>query len=128
MPGKVCGNPQCKRTFLYTAKLTTMPNDQDMLEQQVCPYCNSVDFQEEPVIIQQIVQPQVESVYIYDLSTGKQEALDKLLSEGYMIVNRFSKQYHLEKPKSEKKAEVEVPAPEMAAAEAAYAKIPEAQQ
>ena len=40
----------------------------------------------------------IEAVYIHDLTTGDQTNLTYLLSEGWVIVNRYAKQYHLEKP------------------------------
>lgn len=61
----------------------------------VCPFCESKEYSE-------FVEPaeDVESVHIYDLTTGPQTELNSLLAQGYKIVNRYSKQYHLEKPKT----------------------------
>jgi hypothetical protein len=93
-----CQNPACGKVFLYTAKKTDLGKEGDFsLEWHVCPYCQSLDFTEymEPPT----PQPDVEAVYVYELTTGPQVELDKLLAEGYKIANRYSKQYHLEKPK-----------------------------
>jgi hypothetical protein len=107
----LCSNPECKKTFLHLAKqtLTYKPaNSADypiVLEKYCCPYCKSPDYDEEPT--EPVKQQEVSNVYVYDLTGGAQIQLDKLLADGYVIVNRFSKQYHLEKPKtteSEKEA------------------------
>lgn len=93
-----CLNESCKKLFHYPMKIREyeeqMPNFEEI---QVCPYCRSPDFTEyiEPAPIQE----EIANVYVYDLGSGAQPELDKLLAEGYRIVNRFSKQYHLEKPK-----------------------------
>ena len=106
---------ECQKTFSHSAKLTqTIPltNDKmkarfaehdelpicDSVEIYVCPYCYSIDIAE--AAPQPIEAPQVEAVYIYDLTTGNQEKLNELLANGFLIVNRYSKQYHLEKPKA----------------------------
>jgi hypothetical protein len=94
-----CLNENCKKTFMTPAKKTETLTENITQETSVCPHYQSVNYEEAQ--LQPLAQPQIESVYIYDLTSGKQEALDKLLSEGYVIVNRFSKQYHLEKPKKE---------------------------
>ena len=69
------------------------------LEVHVCPFCRSKEYIEvaEP-------EPEVENVYIYDLTSGPQTELDGLLAQGYVIKNRYAKSYALEKPK---KAEVQ---------------------
>ena len=89
----------CGRTFNHPAKQTLrLPSnsigERDFLETYVCPFCNSKEYKEytDP-------QPEVSNVHIYDLTSGPQTALDALLAQGYVIVNRYSKQYHLEKPK-----------------------------
>jgi hypothetical protein len=100
-----CNNPECQKTFLYPAKKAFTPEPiglnakYDLLEIPVCPFCNSIDFQEAPP--QPTQQQQVEAVYIYELTTGSQDKLNQLLADGFQIVNRFSKQYHLEKPKTQ---------------------------
>ncbi|MGA3289481.1 MAG: hypothetical protein ABSD42_04490 [Candidatus Bathyarchaeia archaeon] len=106
---------KCQKTFIHTAKETQLltnvtviskPNGKEnesriiqdtTLEFSVCPYCQSKDFTEyiEPAPVQEVVS----NVYIYDLTSGPQTELDRLLALGYRIVNRYSKQYHLEKPK-----------------------------
>jgi hypothetical protein len=62
----------------------------------VCPYCSSNEYTE---IKEQT--PDIEAVYIYDLTSGPQDALNVLLADGYKIVSRYAKQYFLEKPKVE---------------------------
>ena len=99
-----CSNPECNKTFIHTAKAVnysfpkTTGITTDYIETAVCPHCGSKNYDETTQA--PVVQVQVESVYIYDLTSGPQTALDALLAQGYVIVNRYSKQYHLEKPKS----------------------------
>ena len=66
---------------------------------KVCPDCGNRNIVEytEPA-------SEVANVYIYDLGSGPQTELDGLLAQGYVIQNRYSKQYHLEKPKEVAKA------------------------
>jgi hypothetical protein len=81
--------------FTYPAKQTSINEDSyESLEVSVCPFCQSKTFDEyqEPVA-------NVESVYIYELTSGPQLGLDKLLADGYVIVNRYAKTYSLEKLK-----------------------------
>ena len=69
----------------------------DTIEASCCPFCFSKfisEIEAEPVV------GNVESVYIYELTTGPQTALDALLAQGYVITNRYAKAYHLEKPKA----------------------------
>lgn len=94
-------NYKCKKghIFSHLSKLTTrLPTDslgeRDFLETYVCPFCQTKEFEEVKE-----ADPAVQNVYIYELGTGPQTALDALLADGYVIVNRYSKQYHLEKPK-----------------------------
>jgi len=102
-----CLEETCKKQFLFPAKISkplteksgtvilqTMAVQGDMIETHVCPYCQSLNIQETTAPTQGIA-----NVYIYELTTGAQTELDKLLAAGYQIVNRYSKQYHLEKPK-----------------------------
>jgi hypothetical protein len=103
---------QCDKghLFHYTAKQThflepkelvdnedTTIKVSDSIESSVCPFCFSKFVSEvvEPAPIQEAVS----NVYVYDLTSGAQTELDKLLAQGYRIVSCFSKQYHLEKPK-----------------------------
>ena len=89
----------CQKRFIY-ASIKVEMLESSTLETHVCPYCQSIDLTEAPL---ETVQPvSVEAVYVHDLTTGNQEALNKLLAEGYVIVNRYAKQYHLEKPKAPK--------------------------
>ena len=108
----VCGD--CQRVFSHTAATTehTSKNIQTALSTEkgmsleyvdwfetsfsVCPFCLSKSFNE-------YVEPaeDIANVYIYDLTSGPQTALDELLAQGYKIVNRYAKAYHLEKPKTQ---------------------------
>lgn len=84
----------CQKRFIY-ASIKVEMLESSTLETHVCPYCQSIDLTEAPL---ETVQPvSVEAVYVHDLTSGNQEALNKLLAEGYVIVNRYAKQYHLEK-------------------------------
>jgi hypothetical protein len=99
----------CNRIFLHPAKLIeTQPSamfsdgsrtkiGDAQTETSVCPICLNKTYEEIAEVAEDIA-----NVYIYDLTTGPQTALDHLLAEGYKIVNRYSKQYHLEKPKEAK--------------------------
>lgn len=108
----ICLNESCGKLFVYPSVLTVTINQNptvavsnlavqgDNQQTHVCPYCLSPDIEEyipapEPQPVEEI-----QNVYIYDLTTGPQTALDQLLAQGYQIVNRYSKQYHLEKPKA----------------------------
>ena len=111
-----CLNESCKKLFHYTAKKTELfysektqgiqqlgtvsifePVVLSQKETSVCPYCGNLDFTEyiEPAPIQEAVS----NVYVYDLTSGAQTALDALLAQGYKIQQRYAKQYFLEKPK-----------------------------
>lgn len=61
-------------------------------ESSCCPFCESLEYSEfvEP-------QPEVTNIYVHDLTSGANEALDQKLQEGYVIVGRYAKQYVLEK-------------------------------
>lgn len=103
----ICLNESCGKLFVYPAKLrkpileSYQPSGLfEETETHVCPYCGSLDIEEyTPEPLPQQVE-EIANVYIYDLTTGPQTQLDKLLADGYKIVNRYSKQYHLEKPKT----------------------------
>jgi len=71
-----------------------------VIERSVCPFCDSREYSE---YIESTETKQVENVFIYELTTGPQLGLDKLLAEGYEIVGRSVKLYQLEKckPKAE---------------------------
>jgi hypothetical protein len=97
-----CLNNECKKTFVHTAKQirSGLAVGETTLESYVCPFCQSKEYTEfiEPVTV--TPPKQVSNVFIYELTTtGAQPNLDAMLADGYEIVNRFSKQYHLEKPK-----------------------------
>lgn len=116
----------CKAVFLHPAKLvitnpTTDKNVIDVFEVSTCPHCKSIEYTEAPP-----AESQVESVYIYELTTGSQTELNGLLAQGYVIVNRYAKVYHLEKDVS--KGSFKNPDPDdnkvfMEQAEAAYKKL-----
>jgi hypothetical protein len=108
-----CLEEKCKKQFLFAAKIIAPikkidwregPNIVEVTagvatkETHQCPYCGSLNIQEAKSTVEDIA-----NVYIYELTTGAQTELDKLLAQGYQIVSRFSKQYHLEKPKPEAK-------------------------
>lgn len=84
----------CKKSFIHTAQLTNYGKDHELIETNVCPFCQSKEYEEVKE-----ADTAVQNVYIYELGTGPQTALDALLADGYVIVNRYSKQYHLEKSK-----------------------------
>lgn len=91
-----CLNPECGKLFVYAATANEWKETTSVsLEKHVYPYCQSLTFSE--YTEQPEAQAPVEAVYVYDLTTGMQDGLNKLLAEGFEIVNRFSKQYHLEK-------------------------------
>lgn len=77
-------------------KVLTKVMGEGTFEKHVCPECRTHNYSE---YVES--QSNIESVYVHELSTGKQTELDMLLADGYKIVNRYSKQYHLEKPKAE---------------------------
>jgi hypothetical protein len=98
-----CQNPECLKQFLHTAKLTTGSNSTQfvsLLETQVCPFCNSKNYTD----YVEIVTEETANVLVIELTTGPQIAIDKALAEGYKVVARYAKQYHLEKAKTEVKA------------------------
>jgi hypothetical protein len=105
----ICKN--CQTLFIHPTKLiknsfyevklnpTTAANKipenlQTSTETCVCPQCLSHNYDE---LTEN--QPEIANVYVYDLSSGPQSKLDELLSQGYKIAARYSKQYILEKPK-----------------------------
>ncbi len=95
----------CDKTFLYAAKksIAATTDQTCTVETYVCPYCESLNLAEQEP--EAPVQEQPTNVYVYELTTGAQTELDKLLAQGYQIVSRFSKQYHLEKPKTKEAAQ-----------------------
>ena len=76
---------------------TLKPVTSETIEISVCPQCQSIHYTESPEL-----EPQVQNVYIYDLTSGPQTELDGLLAQGYRIVARYSKTYTLEKLKEAK--------------------------
>ena len=95
-----CQNPDCNQTFEYAGEvrqmaLTPVNTPEITKTWRACPYC----FSKRIVEMAKEEKADVESVYIYELGLGHQTVLNDLLSQGYKIVNRYAKQYHLEKPK-----------------------------
>jgi hypothetical protein len=76
----VCLNPECKKTFLYAAIETTLGQAENF-EKHVCPYCQSLDFDEVP-----ITDPKIVSVASVDLA-----CVDAKIAEGYEIKDLYSK-------------------------------------
>lgn len=95
MPATLFCN-DCGKKFLYAAKQVTITNT-DSIEKHVCPYCLNLNITEAPIV--EAEKEQIEAVYVYDLKSGMQTELNELLAQGFEIVARYSKQYHLEKPK-----------------------------
>jgi hypothetical protein len=98
-----CQNPECKKHFHYTAKLTEqiIPNSiytgfpVNNTETSVCPFCLSKEFIEYIPPVEPTEQPV--NVLVIDLTTGPQLQVDRALADGYKIVNRYAKSYVLEK-------------------------------
>ena len=102
---------QCDKghTFLHSAKMTKAhkinaidaqhPFPEQSVEYYVCPIC--ITQGRETLTYSEFVEsePQVEAVYVYDLTSGPQTELAGLLAQGYVIKNRYAKQYVLEKCK-----------------------------
>ena len=92
---------KCDKEHIFSelGKLNWSINDTQNAEISCCPKClldSKINLEYEAI-------PEslgaVSNVFIYDLTSGAQTELDKMLAEGYVIVNRYSKQYHIEKPK-----------------------------
>ena len=130
MPKFKSENPACGKLFHYAAKLTSTLSASeetakvaeaqglplfDSIEVLVCPFCKSKEYTE---FVDPVPAPEeIANVYIYELSSGPQTVLDGLLAQGYKIVNRYAKAYHLEKPKA--KLDAIKPAIELTVDEAA---------
>ena len=101
----------CKKHFIHTSKRTTpaaylnLFKDQNLesfqkteeigtIETYVCPFCFSKEYIEytEPETTESPI-----NVLVIDLTSGPQIAIDRALADGYKIVNRYAKQYVLEK-------------------------------
>jgi hypothetical protein len=82
--------------FPTTAHTGLGAGDVNWIESKQCPECGSIHFTE---YTEPIIPATVESVYIYDLTSGPQTELNGLLAQGYVIINRYAKTYSLEKPK-----------------------------
>jgi excinuclease UvrABC ATPase subunit len=79
-----CLNPECKKTFLYTAKqISTNQTTADVFETHVCPYCHGLDFEE-----------LIETVPIEKISSVKSVELDKvdeMIGQGYEVKELYAK-------------------------------------
>ncbi len=84
--------------FDQTTSATLKPLSSETLETHICPFCQSLTYSEFAES-----EPQVETVYVYDLTSGAQTELAGLLAQGYIIKVRYAKQYLLEKTKEVKK-------------------------
>ena len=87
---------QCDKGHVFLFPATQhMGSEFTWVESKECPRCQSE-------AISEFVEPEadIEAVYIHDLTSGDQVILSTLLAEGWKIVNRYAKQYHLEKPKA----------------------------
>lgn len=71
-------------------------------ETKVCPECGSHLLSE---YVEVVTEEQIENVLVIELTSGPQIAIDKALADGYVIKNRYAKNYVLEKckPKPEQK-------------------------
>jgi len=87
-----------KKQVLISLGATTIVMSIPTLETYVCPFCQSLAYEElrEP-------DREVEAVYVHDLTSGPQTALEGLLAQGYEVVGRYAKQYILEKKKETEK-------------------------
>jgi uncharacterized protein (DUF2225 family) len=86
-----CLNPDCKKTFMYSGRLTK--NDVSIgmntapvtkfFEVNVCPYCQTLDFQEH-----------VESMPVEKIVSVKSVELDKVdewIGQGYEVKELYAK-------------------------------------
>lgn len=111
----------CKKTFANPAKKTVteyaemggVPVVECQVESFVCPHCKSLNIVEVPQVpaVASVTVP--EHVVIYEFTAervkqGSQPELDKLLAEGFVPTEKFSKYWVLEKPKQSQKLEVSV--------------------
>lgn len=91
-----CSNPDCKEIFIYAAKLIQQdlhakqdfPKDysyyaEKIIETHVCPFCESLDFEEyiEPKTIEKISS--VKSVEL--------EKVDEWITQGYEVKELYAK-------------------------------------
>ena len=91
-----CLNPECKMVFLYAAKLTQQdlhtkqdfPKDhsyyaEKIIETHVCPFCESLEFEEyiEPIIVDKISS--VKSVEL--------DKVDEWITQGYEVKELYAK-------------------------------------
>lgn len=84
-----CMNPNCKKTFLYTAKRieskTDMATDMNELifETHVCPHCHSLDFEE---YVEPVIQEKISSVKSVEL-----DKVDEMITQGYEVKELYAK-------------------------------------
>jgi len=85
---------KCEQEFIHPAIIVDdqLKDSNRTVETHVCPYCLSLNYDEV-----QAVPEQVEAVYVHDLQSGENTALNDKLAEGYKITSRYAKQYVLEK-------------------------------
>lgn len=83
-----CLNSDCKKTFLYLAKVTDYicggaSYPARTIEIHVCPHCQSLNFQEyvEPVIVEKISS--VKSVEL--------DKVDEMITQGYEVKELYAK-------------------------------------
>jgi len=93
-----CLNPECKATFLHTAKTTEYlysgdmskdfihPEDHvllKMIEKPICPYCHGLTFEE---YVEPIIQDKIVSVKSVEL-----DKVDEWISQGYEVKELYAK-------------------------------------
>lgn len=76
-----CNNPNCKKSFLHTAQLTNYGKDHELIETNVCPFCQSKEYTE-------FVEPaeEISSVKSVDLAQ-----VDDYLKLGYKVKELHAK-------------------------------------
>lgn len=96
-----CLNDKCKKQFRYPGKKVESQYNEAkrleiMIEIPVCPHCQSPFFLEAEKPEKVEIQP--ESVFVFQLGVhGEQKKITELISEGYVIIARYAKNYILEK-------------------------------
>jgi len=93
-----CNNEKCGKTFIYPAKKTDAADPEkglftaiagmmcaeSKIEIQVCPYCQSLNFDE--IEVEKPTQPEITSVKSVSL-----DEVDGMLKEGYVVENLYAK-------------------------------------
>ena len=91
---------QCDKNHTFTFPVTVHAGTEtNFIEYKRCPYCLSENLNISEYI-EPIIEEETANVLVIELTTGPQIAIDKALSEGYIIKNRYAKNYVLEKPKA----------------------------